>query len=244
MSFKSINDERPTNNQESEGTRRRRRGHYNYAVHGVADLDWFGSGGNVDGNGKDDPSPAFGPLTNDEKRLKKVIKSAFSHEEAIENESDDPPFIILHPEVCKRAGGGVRALVLGWVVYWVSPAGDGLPRARPQRDLDFPSWPTPGLAGVARLIGLDSDAPNRASEKIVSRAVDYLVKTQVVEKLEPEFEEPPNPRDARSWRRLDLRLTKSVWRKFNASGVIPLAGESGAGVKVWSADVRSRTTQI
>ena len=232
------NDERLTNNLESEDTRRRRRGEYDYTIHGATDFDRFGSGGNGDGNGKDDPSPAFGPLTGDEKRLKKVIKSAFSHEEAIENESDDPPFIILHPEVCKRAGGGVRALVLAWVVYWVSPAADGLPRAKPQRDSDFPSWLTPGLARIARLIGLDTSARNRASEKIVSRAVDYLVEIRVIEKLEPEFEEPSNPRDGRSWRRLDLRLTKSVWQKFKNSGVIPPAGEPGTGVKVWTADVR------
>lgn len=252
MSLDIVQGASSPGNPDTDCKRLPRRGEYDYAKDGRCDEE-FEDGVNVVSNSKakthrtkkqnrNTPPSAFANLTDDADTLAAVTNSARLHDEPIDNESDNPSFILLQPAVCALAGGGVAALVLELVVYWTSPAADGMPRARPQRDIDRPTWPTPGLAKIAQLIGLDTHAAHRAAEKRVSRAVKKLIGHGVIEKVEADLDEPASHRDGRSSRRLELRLTAATSGQLQDAGLLLHAGQhgeaSGTFIRVWTADVR------
>lgn len=140
----------------------------------------------------------------------------------IPNEIDDPDYLLMHPALCYAAGGGMPALVLARMCYWLSPDHNGVVRAQPQDGTQrYPSWRTQGLAWIAGQVGLDK---TRANEKVIGRAIKTLETHDLIERL-----------DAGRRGRLHLRICRDVWREWRRAGVIPPRGQQ---VKVWTADVR------
>lgn len=155
-------------------------------------------------------------------------------------DTETQQFITLPPIVGRLAGGGNNSLVLARMVYWLSPGKDGRPRARPQPDLQNPTW-EPGYLNIAKEIGLDISNRSRA-EKQVSRAVSSLQRRHLldVESNENHFlEEELVTFDQRQQSRKRLRFTNECEKQLNKAGLLVPSNKKLAVVKVWRSDVRA-----
>ena len=183
-------------------------------------------------------TPAFATLATDDQLAD--INAAMEPGDDFDGKLDPLEFVLMGPAVCRLAGGSVAALVLERVVYWLSPEKqDNLPRARPQPDPDNPCWQTPGVAGLARLLGLATDDDGRRGEKQVARGLAKLQELGLVERVEDDVDDHlPQHKfaDDRRNRRLVLRLTAAAREKLGAARVLPAVPGTPV-VKVWIADV-------
>lgn len=151
-------------------------------------------------------------------------------------------FIIVRPCLVRWAGGGIPGLLLSLMLYWLSPARDGLPRWRPQPDLDWPSW-APGYLRVAEWLGLSVSNRKRA-EAQVSRAVGKLLERGYIQsrgfRREPYFDfmAPAVTRvEQRDRHRLWLTFTEKFMEQLKADAYVNDDRNGQPVVKVWRADV-------
>ena len=158
------------------------------------------------------------------------------------SDAGDHQFICASPFVVRSAAGGVAGLFLSQMVYWLSPASDGLPRWRPQPDFQEPSW-NPGYVNAARLIGLQTCNRKYAEAKI-RRAIDRLTGNNLIESFSL-HDEPPKTEldwpyclsDRRQQNRLSFRLTVDFSSQLREKGLLQQSARGLPVVKVWRADV-------
>ncbi len=233
----SIDARRPASNRE---TPPRRRSDYNYADHGVTDRDDVTIGDNGNGDGKGD---------NQRPRGRKPGRKQSEVDEldaALSARNSGRQWITCYSICTRMAGGGIAALVLSRLVFWLSEQKSGAgPRAKPLPDLEHTAW-VPGYSGLAKQIGLIVSNPVAARMQ-VQRAVDSLVTRKLVEVSPgiPRAALPEEvrsqtlaPSDSRESTRNRIWLHEECKERLHKAGLLKGKGGAVKCVKVWLEHVR------
>ena len=156
---------------------------------------------------------------------------------------EEQEFLVVRPYLVRRAGGGIRGLLLSLMLYWLSPGKDGLARWRPQPAPDWPNW-APGYFWAADQLGLSISSRKQAEAK-VSRAVENLIEGGCIERQgfrrDPSFDlmNPPcTSIEQRDRNKLWFRFTSELMRQSETKAFLSGGSKGQAAVKVWRADVR------